>query len=125
LLSSPYSAVVYQQLTELKAFHLKFIEVFTADSVKTYSREKVQESFDAGDLKFVEAFAYEKHRSNDRNRITAFEILHEQFKADADFLFSKASLFGKTFADELKKEVEKNYDLAIKGELKRRDSPAN
>lgn len=125
LFLSPYNLVSYQYLTELKAFHLKFIEVFTEDSTRTYNRERIQESFDVGDLKFQEALAYEKNRSKDKSRLMALEILHKQFQDDADFLFSRAALYRKDFAAELKKEVEENYDQAIKGELIRKGSPAN
>jgi len=125
LFLSPYSVVGYKNFTDLKAFHLKFIDDFTNAPDKVYNQNKIDEMYNFGDLRFREALEYEKQRGNDRTRINAFEILYEQFKADYKHLINKQKLYSNPFAEELKGEIEKNYNLAIKGELSRRNTPTN
>jgi len=125
LFLSPYSVVSYNNFTNLKAFHLKFIDDFTNAPDKIYNQNKIDEMYNFGDLRFREALEYEKQRESDETRINAFEILYEQFEADYKHLINKQKLYSNAFAEELKGELEKNYNLAIKGELSRRNTPTN
>ena len=125
LFLSPFNVVSYENFTSLKAFHLKFIDDFTDGPNKTFDQNQIDDMYNIGDLKFREALEYERQKTEDRNRIVAFEILYEQFQADHKFLIDKQSLYSKVFAQEYRGEVETNYNLAIKGELSRRNAPTN
>jgi len=125
LFLSPFNVVSYENFTSLKAFHLKFIDDFTDGLNKTFDQNKIDDIYDMGDLKFREALEYERQKTEDRNRIVAFEILYEQFQADHKFLIDKQRLYKAAYAEEIRGEVETNYNLAIKGELSRRNAPTN
>jgi hypothetical protein len=127
---SPFDETSYEHLTSLKAFHLKFIDDFTAQEGKQWDNERFEERQDEGELKFREALNYESHKKKrDRNRETAIEILYEQFKADCDLLKTRADtgdyFFGEAYAAELKEELQENYGQAIRGEVIRRGGPEN
>jgi predicted metalloendopeptidase len=112
-------------MTELKVLHIKFIETFTKGEDHNYNKEKINDFYNTIDIKFREALEYEKQVTNDRTRLTAFEILYEEINANYKTLIDNGDLFSKPFSEELIGEVEKNYDLAIKGELSRRNAPTN
>ena len=125
LFLSPFNVVSYENFTSLKALHLKLIDDFTDTPGKTYDQNKIEEMFNMGDLKFREALEYETQNTKDRTRTEAFEILYDQFRADYKFLVDRNKLYNEAYAKEIKNEVEKNYNLAIKGELSRRNTPTN
>ncbi len=127
---SPFDEATYEHLTSLKAFHLKFIEDFTFEDGKQWDNGKFEQKRDEGELKFREAVDYETHKKKrDKNRETAIDILYEQFRADCDFLESRAAegkyFFGAAYAGELKQELQENYGHAIRGEVIRRGGPEN
>jgi hypothetical protein len=125
LFLSPFSPYSYSNMTDLKVLHTKFIESFTKGDNAEYNKEKIDDFYNTVDIKFREAIEYEKQVTNDKTRLNAFGILYDQFKADYKQLIDSGELFSKAFSDELLGEVEKNYDLAIKGELSRRNAPIN
>lgn len=125
LFLSPYSQHSYINFTQLKVLHIKFIETFTETGDNEYELEKLKEFYDEIDIKFREAIEYEKQVTDDNTRLEAFEILYDEFNANYNQLISLGSLFSIAFSEEIKGEVEKNYNLAIEGELSRRNSPTN
>lgn len=104
---------------------MKFIETYTKGDDHEYNKEKIDDSYNTIDTKFREALEYEKQVTNDNTRLDAFEILYDEFKANYKQLLDSANLFSKPFSEELLGEIAKNYDLAIKGELSRRNAPSN
>ena len=125
LFLSPYSAYSYSTLTKLKVLHMKFIETNTKGDNHEYNKEKIDDSYNTIDTKFREALEYEKQVTNDNARLEAFEILYDELKSNYKQLLESVDLFSKPFSEELLGEIGKNYDLAIKGELSRRNSPTN
>lgn len=123
LFLSPFSAQSYQYFIELKVLHLKFIETFTQSGENEFDRKLIDEFYNIIDLKFREAIEYQNQITEDRTRLTAFEILREEFEDNYNELTSGEELFGEVYANQLWEEVDKNYNLAIKGELSRRDVP--
>jgi hypothetical protein len=117
---SPYDARSYEYLTQLKAYHLKFIDDFTAGAGKSWNAQAVSQACDAGDLKFKEALEYEKGKpSPDQSRLNAFTILHEELQDNCRELMEKGRLFSQAYSAEKRAEIEQNYNLAIKGETAR------
>lgn len=114
---SHYDSVSYEHFTSLKAFHLKFVDDFTEGTGKQWDKSAFERKRDEGDLKFREALEYEKGKSKrDKNREEAFTILYEEFTDNCALLEDKQGFYGEVFAEELKKELEINYGLAIRGE---------
>lgn len=125
LFLSPFSPESYKNFTQLKVQHIKFIENHTERPGAGYDSVKINESFEALDTKFREAIEFEKSVTGDETRLKAFQILYEEFKANHQMLVNRGKLFGGVFAEQLISEIEANYNLAIKGELSRRDAPNN
>jgi len=120
-LVSPYDARSYEYLTQLKAYHLKFIDDFTEGPGKIWNAQAVSQACDVGDLKFKEAFEYENGKSTpDQNRLEAFKILSEEFQDNCQELMAKNRLFRQAYSAEKRAEIEQNYSLAIKGEIVRK-----
>jgi hypothetical protein len=114
---SHYDSVSYEHLTSLKAFHLKFVDDLTDGPNKVWNQSTFERKRDEGDLKFREALEYEKGKSKrDKNREDAFTILYEEFTDNCALLEDKQGFYSQAFAEELKGELETNYDLAIRGE---------
>lgn len=120
---SHYDAVSYQYFTELKAFHLQFIDDFTEADGRAFDEAQLASAHDAGNLRFREAIEYAKGRSSDASRISAIENLQQQFESDCSSLHDKKALFKKAFAEQLSEEVATNYDYAIAGEYSRVGNP--
>ena len=125
LFISPYNATSLEYLTRLKAFHLKFIDDFTASEIRTFSESQVRERFDVGDFLFREALEYATRVTEDKLRVNAFQILYDEFKDDTGTLLEQKDLFSPAAAKVLKGIVESNYNSAIEGEQVRRNGPAN
>ena len=114
----------YEHFTSLKAYHLSFIDDFTEGEGKVWNEESFQAAKGAGDLRFQEALEYVKGKdSKDNLRANAVTYLFTQFQADCDLLIKQAAdgdhFFKKVVAEELKAEIEQQYNYAIKGELSR------
>jgi len=112
LLKDTTSHLAYRQLTELKTFHLGFIDHFTEEERDT---TEMNEMFAEGRLMFDEAIEDEKTGANDNLRLNTFSILLEQFTRDYEYL-KKKKKYTEPAAGWLKEEVEENYTLALKGE---------
>ncbi len=123
LFLSPFDAQSYQYFIGLKVLHLKFIETFTESDGKVFDINKIDEFYNTIDIKFREAIEYQKQITEDKTRLTAFEILREEFEDNHNELTSGEELFSKLFANELLEEINENYNLAIKGELSRKGAP--
>jgi hypothetical protein len=125
LFLSPYSPHSYSNLTQLKVLHIKFIETFTKGDDREFNKEKIDDFYNTIDIKFREALEYEKQVTNDETRLEAFQILYAELKSNYKMLIDSGGLFNKPFSEELLGEIDKNYNLAIKGELSRRNAPTN
>jgi len=111
---SNYSATSYEHLTQLKAYHVKFIDDFTFELSQPIDSLKVQVAASAGDLKFREAEEY-ADGMKDGSRTFNIKVLHGAFNDDVKWL-GKGQNFRKTYAEELKMIRKSSYDQAIKGE---------
>lgn len=123
LFLSPFSAQNYQYFIELKVLHLKFIESFTESDENEYNQPLIKEFYNIIDLKFREAIEYQAQVTQDNTRLTAFTILREQFEDDFGYLLEGNEYFDGITSELLMKQVNTNYNLAIKGELSRRNAP--
>lgn len=118
LFVSHYDAAAYQYFTSLKAYHLKFLDDFTAGDGKTWNETAVKDECNTGELKFREAIAYAAGK-NDQSRVHAFDYLHNVFKNECKLSLSSKKLFGTYFSQQEEQQVGQNYDWAIKGEIAR------
>lgn len=122
LFTTHYDALRHQNFTQLKAFHVKFLEDWTDGSEKTWSAAAVSEACDKGDLKFREASEYAKSKDNkDGTGARAVSIIWSEFKDNCKLAMSKK--ISKPASKELVGEISKNYQFAIDGELSRVGSP--
>lgn len=119
---SPYNAQSHKNLTDLKAYHLKFIDTFTVTADTAYSAEKVKDWREKGDLHFRQAEVYSA-TLKDASRTQNFIWLHEDFTDDAALVLKGRKLLSEKFADELKKQTTLHYDTAIRGEKVRDGAP--
>ncbi|OGV70663.1 MAG: hypothetical protein A2283_11605 [Lentisphaerae bacterium RIFOXYA12_FULL_48_11] len=111
---SNYSATSYEHLTQLKAYHIKFIDDFTSELSQSIDKLNIQAAASAGDLKFREAEEY-ADGMKDGSRTFNIKVLHGTFNDDVEWL-RKGQTFRKTYAEELKMIRKSSYDQAIKGE---------
>lgn len=133
-----YDAGAYQNFTNLKAFHVKFIEdsVIDPKASEVSIRQKLNEikvECNKGELKFREAREYALGKQ-DNTRVDAISYLYNDFAnrcgklsgaIDENNNVNSDGLkpFSKIVAKELIPVVEMNYDLAIKGEFVRIGGP--
>lgn len=118
---SNYSATSYEHLTQLKAYHLKFIDDFTTETAQPVDSNKVAGAESTGDLKFREAEAYAEGMK-DGSRTYNIRVLREMFGDNVSWLM-KGKTFGKDYAGEQKGLCTLAYDQAIRGERVRRGAP--
>jgi len=114
---SPYSATSYQQLTQLKAFHLMFIDEFTSETPQLLDQAKLAAESGAGELKFREAEEYSVGLK-DTSRTYNIQVLHRMFENNLAWL-QEGNSFSKTNAGEQKTVLQSAYDQAIRGETVR------
>ena len=120
LFTSPYDVTRHENFTKLKAVHMKFFDDWTVGTDKTWNLESVTSYCDNGDLQYREAFEYAK--STDKSDSTgerAVKILWKSFTSNCALSLKKKKLFSKVFTQELRPEIEQNYNYAIAGELAR------
>lgn len=122
LFVSSYDATTMEKLTSIKAYHLKFIEDFTQTEGKAFDFPALERTADAGELRFREAREYAQSR-RDGTRVRALALLHERFTAQCDRLKKTATLFSRTFSEDLTRILTRNYDEAIRGEAVRPGAP--
>ncbi|MBU1565012.1 MAG: hypothetical protein KJ630_05205 [Proteobacteria bacterium] len=118
---SNYSAASYEHLTQLKAFHLKFINDFTTEISQKADINKVAQAESTGDLKFREAEAYAQGM-NDESRTYNIQVLRSMFIENVSWL-KNGETFGKSYAEQQEKILTLAYDQAIKGEKYRKGAP--
>jgi hypothetical protein len=123
LFVSHYDAGAYQNFTNLKAFHIKFLEDNTNGPGKKFNAEKTAVTCDAGELKFSEATEYANGK-NDETRVKAISYLHNIFKANCSMALQGEKLFSENYSKYQISETKKNYDLAIDGENIRIGNPS-
>lgn len=112
---SNYSATCYEQLTQLKAYHLKFVDDFTTETPTPVDKGRVETQASAGHLKFREAEEYAAGMK-DQSRTINIEALHALFTGDVALL-EEGKTFSKKYAEERKdKQLVPSYDRAIEGE---------
>jgi len=125
--STKYDDPRHENLTDLKAFHVKFIQDYTEAETKTetttWDQASVKSRCDQGELKFKDAYTYA--RSKDKGDDTgskAVKELNAQFSRNCAMLLKRKKHFSKTFAegeDGILSEIKQQYDLAIAGEESR------
>ena len=118
---SNYSATSYEHLTQLKAYHLKFIDDFTTENALPLNISKVEQAESSVDLKFREAEAYAEGMK-DRSRIYNIQVLRSMFEDNVNWL-KEGKTFSKNYAGEQKKLCIFAYDQAMRGEKVRIGAP--
>jgi len=120
LFTSHYDAIRHQNFTKLYAFHTKFIEDHTDGSDHVYLEDEIKSTCDTGDLKFREALIYAKSLDkDDKTGEKAVQFIHDEFMANCKKLIKKKKLYKPFYSQEALSLIKKNYEFAIKGELKR------
>lgn len=112
----------YENLTRLKAYHLKLIDDFTVKEEHSFSKSKLSDYQEQGDLKFREAMEYTEP-IGDELRINGLRILWELFERHVSELHTDEELLPSVMAEQMKEAIQANYDEAIKGELSRNGAP--
>jgi hypothetical protein len=113
---APPDTVSRQNITELRAAHLAFIDEFTGGGGKTWDDARLSARTSAVEDQFTEAKQYESNKRKDAARERAIANLHQQFKSHASFLERRKAFYRPNFARELKTQVESNYAEALRGE---------
>jgi hypothetical protein len=101
--------------TELKAYHINFVDRFTGVTGRTYDDAALTSACNQGAREFDNAKAY-MESEGDKQRLKALAYLREQFNKDCSFLRSVEKLYSKSYADERKAALRMNYDHAIAAE---------
>lgn len=122
LFVSHYDAGAYQNFTNLKAFHVKFLEDNKVADGNVYEDAKVRAACDSGELKFREAHEYAVGKK-DNTRVNAITYLHNVFTRNCKLALDGRKLLNAVYADQQAGEVKPNYDLAIDGESARVNAP--
>lgn len=110
-----FNAKSHEQLTALKAAHLKFIDSSTDGKDKVFNSKKIAEDADKIDLKFREALEFSKSL-DDKLRVSNEQLLKEIFEDDFDNIKKKGRLLTDTEAKTLSASSADAYDRAVKGE---------
>jgi arylamine N-acetyltransferase len=109
-----------ERFTQLKAFHLKFIEDFTARNGETWNADAYRRSRDQGELLFRQAIEYTKVWG-DSTREKVLDILHEQFKITCELIERDVAAGKGGVPPDVAKLagdiIARNYDYAIRGEF--------
>ena len=103
-----------EQLTSLKAYHVKLIDDVTNDSGKQYDKAKFEATADGGELRFREAEEYSRSLK-DSIRTSNIEILHEIYFLDLENIRSRETI-NPTQSEVMKGPTTRAYDRAIAGE---------
>lgn len=120
LFTSPYDVTRHENFTKLKAVHMKFFDDWTIGTEKSWNAKSVASYCDKGDFKYREAFEYAKSTDkSDNTGERAVKILWDTFASNCALSLKKKKLFSKVFIQELRPEIEQNYNYAIAGELAR------
>ena len=120
LFTSHYDATRHENFTKLQAFHVKFINDFTASKNKKWNAARIEKVCDSGDLKFREALVYAQSKDDkDKSGARAVSILKEQFEADCKLANKRKKNFSQAWAGEHLEQILQNYAYAIAGELSR------
>jgi hypothetical protein len=121
-LTSGVDRTFLEKLDGLKAYHMNFIDEFTAGPGKQWDQARLQSACARGDGMFQEAAAYAEGKGGDRK--AAVDLLHGVFKNNCEIL-GRGALLGSTASEQLKEEIEGNYADARAGECARASgSPA-
>jgi hypothetical protein len=103
-------------IANLKAIHLAFIDEYTEGTGKTWDDQKLTTRIAAVEKQFSDAEQYEATKKADTRRSKAISILHSQFKRHAGMLQTRKAFYRTKFAANLKDQVTQNYDQALRGE---------
>jgi hypothetical protein len=101
--------------SELKTYHLSFIDRFTGTTGRTFDASELRSARDQGARKFDTAREYMESKG-DKKRLKALTTLREQFDKDCRFLDSVEKLFSVSYATQHKTALAANYDHAIAAE---------
>lgn len=110
-----YSAKSHEQMTAIKAAHMKFIDTFTEGKDRSWDLKKFTDESDKIDLKFREALEFSKSL-DDKLRTSNIQLLKEIFEEDEKNIRDKNRLLTKVEAGTLSEPSGQAYDRAIKGE---------
>jgi hypothetical protein len=113
-----YSARSHEQVTALKAAHLKFIDTFTEGRDRSWEVKKFVEESDKVDLKLREAHEFAQSL-DDKLRVSNLQLLREIFEEDAQNMRGKNRLLTAIEAKTLAEPSGQAYDRVIKGECAR------
>lgn len=113
-----FNAKSHEQLTALKAAHVKFIDSFTEGKVEVFDSKKLSEDADKIDLKFREALEFSKSL-DDKLRVSNEQLLKEIFEEDLANIKKKQRLLTDIEAKKLSVPSADAYDRAVKGECAR------
>ena len=117
-----FNAKSHEQLTSLKAAHMKFLDVFTAGRDRTFTAQKLTDEADCVDLRFREALEFSKSLG-DKLRTSNLELLKEIYQEDVDSIRRKGRLLTAEEAATLREPSADAYDRAIRGECARPGAP--
>lgn len=117
-----FSARSHEQLTALKATHLKSIDAQTqSERARPWSADRLAQEADALDLRFREALEYAQSL-DDPMRIQQLRRLREVWAQDLQLMQGKQRLLQAQEAQILSDAITLAYDLAIRAECARTNS---
>ncbi len=120
---STYNQGHYENLTKLKAYHLKFLDDHTAAPKKKFSNTQLGVYQAEGDLKFREAEEYVAPLGDDL-RVNGLKNVHTLYTRHIAEVAEDRALMPQSYAAQKKEVTEENYNTVINGELSRMGAPA-
>jgi hypothetical protein len=113
-----FNARSHEQVTALKAAHMKFIDTFTEGQGKSFNTTRLAEEADKIDLKFREAVEFSKSL-DDKLRTSNIELLKEIFEEDLQNIRRNGRLLNAAQAKILSDPSADAYDRVVRGECAR------
>jgi hypothetical protein len=110
-----YNADAHQNLTSLKAAHIKMINDVTAAPGHVYDRHEFDAAVDSLELKFQEAIEFSRSL-NEQWRTANIMILHSIFSDDVEAIRRGRYVLSREQANRMRDVSGPAYDRAIIGE---------
>lgn len=118
LLSDTLNTASADSFQSLKDLHAGFYDQFTAGTGTSFDLAAVESSAEAIEGAFDQAIeAAGAMGAVDSAQVDALLNLKQQFKQDAAGLMESGNLFDPSYIANLKDQVMKNYDAAIRGDF--------
>jgi hypothetical protein len=112
---SHYDAANVDHFTELKNYHMRFIDRYVAKGERVYDADGVRDGYDQVTREFDKAQTYMQNK-DDKDGLKALAYFRAELDKDYRFLNDTEKLFSPEYATQRKTALATDYDLAVKGD---------